>query len=180
MSWLSFLSQTSCSFEGEKTYENVIVLLRRHWIVLISKLVLLFIVGIAPIVAWFFFPHNNVFYFASGVFYLIFWYVVFYIITRYLLDIWIVTDHRIIDSEQHGFFNHSTAEIHLSKIQDISVVIRGVIPTFFDYGTLEVQSAGATEKFFFKQIPHPNQIRELIMQAHNRFIETHPNDVEVH
>ena len=37
-----------------------------------------------------------------SIFYLFWWYGVFYAITMYLLFL-IVTDHRIIDSEQHGF-----------------------------------------------------------------------------
>lgn len=173
------------TFEGKKSYENVLVLLRRHWFVIFVRLIAFALLGLVPLVSYFALrsfiePLKGMFLFFAALFYLFLWYGCFYAITMYLLDIWIVTDHRIIDSEQHGFFNHSISEIHLAKIQDISVVIAGVIPTFLDYGVLEVQSAGASEKFFFKQIPHPNAIRDLITNAHNKFIEIHPNDIEVH
>lgn len=185
MSTFSFLSADTCTFEGKKSYEQVLVLLRRHPIVLVLQLVAFLIIGLIPIFVWIGFHEylaqfSRLFWFLSALWYALWWYGVFYAITMYLLDVWIVTDHRVIDSEQHGFFNRTVAEIHLSKIQDISVSIRGLIPTFFDFGDLEVQSAGATEKFFFKQIPHPEIIKDLIMKAHDEFIEIHPNDIEVH
>lgn len=98
----------------------------------------------------------------------------------YLLDIWIVTDHRIIDSEQHGFFKRTVAELSLSKIQDISVEISGLIPTFLDYGNLEIQTAGTENKFMFKQIPHPNEVKDIIMNLHNEFLRIHKDGIEVH
>ena len=188
MAIFSFLSQTSNTFEGKKDYETVIVLLRRHWFVLAIQMVAFVLIALIPWAIAFLFGLAHIDTTAIGkyfalivtIFYLFWWYGLFYSIAMYLLDIWIVTDHRIIDSEQHGFFQRTTAEISLAKIQDISVSITGVIPTFLDYGTLEVQSAGASEKFFFKEIPHPNAVRDMIMEAHNEFIKLHPNEVEVH
>ncbi len=183
----SIFKNSKNSFEGEKPYENTLILLRRHWFVLFIKILAYLIILFLPLFGYIFIhaflaEHglSEIFWFLFSVYLLIWWSSIFYAITMYLLDVWIVTDHRIIDSEQHGFFSRTTAEISLAKIQDISVAIRGVIPTFLDFGDLEVQSAGATEKFFFKEIPHPNQIRDLIMEAHNKFIEIHPNDIEVH
>lgn len=181
---LDFLTKTSHTFEGKKSYENVLLLLRRHWFVLFLQFVAFVIVGLIPIGVYallrYFALPDAAFPLLAIIFYLFWWYGLFYTITMYLLDIWIVTDHRIIDSEQHGFFRRTTAELHLSKIQDISVSVQGVIPTFLDYGDLEVQTAGTSEKFFFKQIPHPNKVKDAIMEAHNAFLQTHPNDVEVH
>ena len=186
MSIFSFFNQTSHSFEGKKPYENVLLLLHRHWFVLVIRFAAFAILALFPLILY---PvllriipqsFDKPFLLFSALYYLFWWYGLFYAITMYLLDFWIVTDHRVIDSEQHGFFKRTTAEIHLAKIQDISVAVAGVIPTFLDFGSLEVQSAGAAEKFFFKQIPHPNTVRDTIMNAHNRFIETHPNEVEVH
>lgn len=182
----TFLTTSENSFEGKKPYEKVLLLLHRHWFVLAIKLFVFLILGTIPLIAALVFNEllvdtvGQIFWLLTAIFYLLLWFGIFYVITMYLLDVWIVTDHRVIDSEQHGFFWRTTAEIHLAKIQDISVAIAGVLPTFLDYGNLEVQSAGASEKFFFKQIPHPNQVRDVIMEAHNQFIKIHPDEVEVH
>ena len=163
-----------------KPYERVIIFLYRHWFVLFLQLFALGCVGLIPIGAYIVLPPTTLFAPVAIAYYALLLYAVMYSITMYLLDIWIVTDHRVIDSEQHGFFRRTTAEINLAKIQDISVSITGVIPTFLDFGDLEIQSAGASEKFFFKQIPNPNSVRDSIMEAHNEFIRAHPDDVEIH
>jgi len=85
----------------------------------------------------------------------------------YTLDVWIVTDRRIIDSTQHGFFNRVVSELHLSRIQDISVSTRGVIQTFLKFGDLQVQTAGTDEKFKFQQIPHPEKVKDVIRKISN-------------
>src|SRR3989338_2822239 len=164
-----FLTDTSYTFEDKKSYENVILLLRRHWFTLFLKFLGYLLLGLLPLIAYIgirFMTSSSLgglLGLIAVIYYLIWWYGLFYVITMYLLDVWIVSDHRVIDSEQHGFFKRTTAEIHLAKIQDISVAVAGVIPTFLDFGSLEVQSAGAAEKFFFKQIPHPNTVRDTIM-----------------
>ncbi|MEK7583136.1 MAG: PH domain-containing protein [Patescibacteria group bacterium] len=187
MSMFSFLTQTEYTFEGKKSYESVLLLLHRHWFVLFVQIVGFALMALIPLILSILIgyvrvslPFAEYYSLLTAIFYLFWWYGLFYTITMYLLDVWIVTDHRVIDSEQHGFFRRTVAELHLSKIQDISVDITGVIPTFLDYGNLEVQTAGTSEKFFFKQIPHPNQVKDIIMEAHNQFIKAHPNDVEIH
>ena len=111
---------------------------------------------------------------------MLWWMGLFYALTMYLLDTWIITDHRILDNEQHGFFSRTLSEMNLSKIQDMSVRISGLIPTFLDYGDLEIQTAGTEPKFIFKQIPHPNQVRALLTEAYNKYVEEHINNIEVH
>lgn len=81
----------------------------------------------------------------------------------YMLDVWIVTDRRIIDSTQHGFFNRTVSELHLTRVQDISVHTVGVIPTLLHFGDLQVQTAGTEEKFNFLQIPNPLAVKDAIM-----------------
>lgn len=172
--------------KDKKTYEQVLVLLRRHWIILFGRLLAFLLIGLIPLgiilllglvevpdlTPW---PHT-----ALIIFYLIWSYGLFYTVTMYLLDVWIVTDHRVVDSEQHGFFSHTTAELNLYRIQDISLEVSGIVPTFFNYGDLKIQTAGTEEKFFFKQIPGPDSVKDLIMDAHKKFVKLHPNDVETH
>ncbi len=82
----------------------------------------------------------------------------------YTLDNWIVTTKRIIDSLQSGFFNRRVAELHLEKIQDVSYKIEGLLPTFFNYGIVEIQTAGKDNKFLFEQVPNPQRVKDIIME----------------
>lgn len=95
---------------------------------------------------------------------LILWQVIFYHLTMYTLDVWIVTDRRIIDSTQHGFFNRTISELHMTRIQDISVHVDGLIQSVFRFGDLRVQTAGTEENFKFIQVPRPEEVKNQIMQ----------------
>jgi len=159
------------SFEGEEEGESVILLLRRHPFVILIRLAFSILLLLAPIIAGTVFTEFIIFHhlvylvtFLSAVWYLLLWQVIFYALTMYTLDVWIVTDRRIIDSKQHGFFNRTISELHLSRIQDISVNTKGVIPTLLHFGDLQIQTAGTEEKFNFLQIPNPEKVKDEIMR----------------
>lgn len=163
--------ESTNSFQGEESEENVRLLLRRHPLVMIIRLFSLVIFFLVPIVIDSLFSNYILYYniealfiFLTGVWFLLLWQVIFYSLTMYTLDVWIVTNHRIIDNTQNGFFNRTTSELHLSRIQDISVNMRGVIPTFFHFGDLQIQTAGAEEKFLFMQVPNPEKVKDEIMK----------------
>jgi uncharacterized membrane protein YdbT with pleckstrin-like domain len=167
----SIFRQSHNSFEGEESGEEVILLLRRHPFVILIRLAfsiaLLFVPVIAGAVfAEFISSHNliRLFMFLTGVWCLLLWQVIFYALTMYTLDVWIVTNRRIIDSTQHGFFNRTISELHISRIQDISVSTKGFIPTILHFGDLQVQTAGTEEKFLFMQIPKPEKVKDVIMR----------------
>ncbi len=168
------------TFEGERPYERTLALLHRHWFVLMGRVIFFLVALVVPLVVLQLGqPYLARFELAALVnmlvwaYLLLVWYRFFYMLAMYLLDSWIVTDHRIIDSEQHGYFNRSVAEMSMERVQDVSVKVSGFIQTFLDFGNVEIQTAGAQEKFIFKQVPHPNQVRDLIMQVHRDFMAAH-------
>ena len=169
-SLISIFTETNNSFEGKEANEEVLFLLRRHPFTILAQLALFILLFFVPILCGIIFfsfilSHNlkEIFFFLSSLWCLILWQVIFYSLTMYTLDVWIVTDHRIIDSTQNCLFNRTVAEIQLSKIQDISVKTEGLIQTFLKFGDLEIQSAGAENKFRFLQIPNPEKIKNAIM-----------------
>ena len=81
------------------------------------------------------------------------------------LDAWIVTTERVIDIEQHGFFTREVSEFPLSKIQDVTHTISGVIPTWLHFGDVRIQTASISEDFVMKQVPFPDLVKEHLMQV---------------
>lgn len=168
---LSIFTKSENSFDGEEEGEKVILLLRRHPFVILIRLALFAVFALVPIVigamfSSFLYSHGllTFFFFISSVWYLLVWSGIFYSITMYTLDVWIVTDRRIIDSTQHGFFDRRVSELHLTRVQDIAVQTKGVIQTFLKFGDLQVQTAGTEEKFKFFQIPNPEKVKDEIMR----------------
>jgi len=100
----------------------------------------------------------------ASIFYLsifLFFYVQF---LDFYLDVWVVTNDRIIDMEQFGLFTRTTTELDLFRIQDITAEIHGLFPTMFNYGNLHIKTASANTDIVFRNIPNPNGIREHVIK----------------
>src|SRR5690606_4537603 len=102
--------------------------------------------------------------------------------TDWYLDLWTITNLRLIAIDQRGLFRRSVSSFRYERLQDINVEINGLIPTFLDFGTLEAQTAGHGESdFLFAGAPHPREIKAKILEAANLRVrsinpETVPND----
>jgi len=81
----------------------------------------------------------------------------------YYLDMWIITDQRIITVEQKGLFRREISEIPLHRVQDITIEISGIIETFLKFGTIRIQTAGERE-FTIDDIPRLYEIKDIILR----------------
>jgi len=86
----------------------------------------------------------------------------------YYLDIMIVTDSRIVDIAQNVLFSRDVAEANLTDIEDVNAEVRGILPTFFHFGTVFVQTAGTARNFEFKSMPDPYGISRMIVDLHQK------------
>ncbi len=68
--------------------------------------------------------------------------------THYYLDLWVITDRRIIVIDQIAFFNRKVSSFRLERLQDMKALISGIIPTFLNFGTLHAHTAGTDEDNF--------------------------------
>ena len=169
---LDLFRESANSFEGQEEGETVLTLQRRFPLEVITQVIVLFGSILLPIGLGLTFMqilinYNlvNLFWFGVTLWALMAWLFAFYNLTLYSLDVWIVTDRRIIDATQQGLFNRTISELHLGRVQDISVVISGPLESFFYFGTLIIQTAGTEEHFKFHEISHPEKVKDIIMQA---------------
>ncbi|MES3006092.1 MAG: PH domain-containing protein [Patescibacteria group bacterium] len=167
----SFFNKTNYTFEGKKDGEQVILFLHRHWWTIANRILIIVIAAFAPFVVAVAFGQiliaqnlMAIFAFLWASYYLLLWFFLFYILTIYNLNSWIVTNLRIIDQHQRGFFNQEVAELSLVNIQDVSFKMEGMIATMMNYGNIEVQTAGNDQKFRFSSIPNPQHVKDEIMK----------------
>ena len=157
--------------------ENVIRVERAHWFVIVSRALFYVLLAVAPVVVIIlgelFAPQiqnlltqgnsiQAIVYLVMSLYYFFLWFFLFYEWLDYYLDIWIVTNHRIIEVTQHGFFNHELSELHLTRIQDMTLITKGMFSTFLDFGDVHIQTAGSIERVIFKNMSHPRQFMEEI------------------
>lgn len=165
-------------FPGQLKNETVLLLLRRHWFILFTRLFFVIISAIVLVVAYFLFSDlssnfqesalRSLLIFSESLATLFLWNFFFILWVDYYLDVWIVTNERIINIEQKGFFNRNISELKLTKIQDVTSEINGFIPTVLNYGNICVQTAGEIERFTFQQIPNPNHVKNVIVQLQEK------------
>lgn len=165
----SIFRDSANSFEGQERDEKVVLLLRQHPFVILIRLGLLGLAGLIPIIfGIMFLPYLsaygwlNLFFFVSSVWFLGLWLIVFYLLTIYTLNTVIITDRRIIDSDQQGFFNRKISELLYRRIQDVSMHTSGVIETFLQFGNVTVQTAASEKQFIFHRVPKPEKVKDVI------------------
>lgn len=166
--------------------ENVILKVRRHKLALFFQtFFLIFFIILPPILFWVseravLIRGNDLALFLSvysGIL-LIAWMMFFMIWTNYYLDVLIVTDKKIIDIQQKGFFRREISTVGLENIQDITVNINGVLATLLDYGTLLIQTAAESNEFIIRDIPEPNKVKSIIYELRNKQLEA-PKSVKM-
>jgi len=165
----SLFSASHNSFRGQLPNENVILVKRRHWIFLALTMVMLFLFCFLPLAiyallfkfAWFL-NFIDLFWFLTALYFLFLWFLLFYNLTMYLLNIFILTNKRVIKKDQLGFFNYQESILELNKIQDVSAWQKGVFSNLLNYGDLEIQTAGSQNKFTFLRLSNPKKVKDLI------------------
>jgi hypothetical protein len=158
-------------FPGQEPNEKVIMVLRRHPWLLFKILFLYFVLLIIPLLL------NGIFQkmpisqqeepiFLAGILASVYYLYVLTFFFRawvdHYLDLWVVTDKRIVNIEQKGLFSRTISTVKLYRIQDVTSEVKGFLPTFFHYGNVLIQSAGHEGHFIFKQIPNPYSVSRKI------------------
>ena len=94
------------------------------------------------------------------------WMMFAYMLTDHYLDVWVVTDRRIISINQKGLFQREIGSFRLEKLQDINISINGIIATFLNFGMVEAQTAsGSEEEFQSFHLPQPQELKAIILKA---------------
>jgi hypothetical protein len=165
--------------------ERELLVVRRHWFVFIVQAISLAFAALFPLIGFgilsilktiTFTPEvsttvGHLLAIAYVVWLLILWIVFFVMWTNYYLDMLILTDSKVIRVEQRALFSREMSTFRLDRLQDITIEVHGIIPTFLNFGTLRIQTAGEMEEFLIRGIPHPYEVKNSILQASQRQIE---------
>lgn len=157
-------------------HENKIAEIRKHPFYFYTETIGLIILAVAPLFVFRIFSLLISWNYPAGevISFLIFVYslflsvvlILFFIFwTDYFVDVWIVTDSRIVDFELKGLFHKDVASVRLGDIQDVKVVVTGFVESWLKIGDLHVQTAGIQREFILKGASEPEKMKIKIMQA---------------
>lgn len=167
-------------FKKEKD-EEIKISVRRHWTNVLGLSVFVLIMITVPIIMYFIlsgFIHltqgfYNAFILGIGVYYMFVVTLLFIGWLDYYLDVAIITNKRIVDIDQESLFNRRVSELHVSKVQDVTGDIKGILGTVLDFGDVHIQTAGAQKEFVLEKVPHPYKVAKIIIDLHQKSLEEH-------
>ncbi len=106
------------------------------------------------------------------------WILFFVEWTDYYLDVWVITNRRVIDIDHIGLFSRDVSTVRLEDIEDITTEIHGILSITLKFGTITLQTAGSKNEFYLVNATDPEMVRkvihELVTDAKKTF--AHPND----
>jgi hypothetical protein len=158
-------------FETQEEQETVILFLRQHIVVNIPWIFIAIVMAIAPTIVFpvlFTVLHVSLPIPGTYIFIgTIFWYVATFgfILAEFLgwlINIYIVTNERIVDIDFYYLLYKKFCEAEIVKIQDISYRSKGIFAALFNFGDVTIETAGEAPNLTFESVPHPEQVVETI------------------
>ncbi|GEM_PF-425486 len=151
--------------------EQVVLVTHRHWIFFVPRFIGYALAALVPagllllvlrIQGWFHGTTARVALLAC-LLWLLYWLARLALLKyRYDRDLWVITNHRVVDLVATSPFNFHMSTAALLEIEDISTSIDGIFQSAFNYGNLECQTAGEVRHFTFRGVPDPRRIAAVL------------------
>ena len=150
-------------FEGKHENEEVLFVFRRHIIAMrkgfYSLLVPLAVASIPPLI-W----QTKLELFLLPVAALVLGLILFfYHFLMWYFTVYVVTNERIRQITQRGFFGRDVVELSLDKVQSISYNIPGFSGEIFKFGTIVIQTF--VGDLVIRMVEHPSEIYNKLQDA---------------
>jgi uncharacterized membrane protein YdbT with pleckstrin-like domain len=85
-------------------------------------------------------------------------------------NVLVFTNVHLVQAVQHGLFGRRISQVHFARIQDVTGIKRGIFQTIFNYGTVEIQSAGEKTRFVFYGAPDPQDLADDALEIHETML----------
>lgn len=149
--------------------EEVVAIIHKHWFMGLKEL---FLPTLSFVGSWgllYYAPFKAMFLVVAlwSVVSIVWWFRNFF---NYYLDVWIITDHGIIDLEWHGWFHRQSSRVLYSDIHGVSYEVMGISGTLCRYGTIEVEKISTGAVISLDYVPRPREVESLILRNMEEYI----------
>ena len=162
-------------FPGRQADEKILMVIQKHPIVYIRSFLIFLVAAMLPLTIFLMIWSNRfplseggtagiIGYLGSSLYFL---YSLALLLISWLddeFDLFILTNHRLIDITQVSFLKRTVATTPLDQIQDASSDIHGVLATLLNFGSIDVQTAaGLASNFSIANVPDPAMVARTIL-----------------
>jgi len=160
-----------------KPKEELLMVVIQDWKPFLPKMVIFAVWFIVP---WFFlFPLFRIGWIGVGIFILLVLSSLFFAFRSWFAwqrTVFVVTDRRLVDIEQHGLFDRTISELFYSGIDDVTWRKKGLVATMFGYGTVLIRTAGSAADIEVLKVRQPAKLHDLINEIREAVIDEEPRN----
>ncbi|EKE26741.1 MAG: hypothetical protein ACD_4C00171G0005 [uncultured bacterium (gcode 4)] len=158
-----------------KNWENIKLILKRHWITLMYTAMhfLFLILSVSLILAFesiifYLIPENllNVFLVIYISIFSLFIYIGW---MKYELDLFIITNERIVWIEQKWFLDRNISECSLKDVQEVNARTKWLFSNILDYWLVTIHTASEKSEFEMDFLPIPFENQRKITNVINEY-----------
>ncbi len=149
--------------------EEVILVVRKHWIAYVTHIALACFVPLVPMIILILASNSSTNFGKTstyiGLFVATLIISVNIIVTalvQWYYNVSIITDKRIVSLDMVNVFQHTYTEILWRKIQDVSHDSVGPLSSIFDIGNIYIDTAGEGIDLTLKFVPRPRDVQDVI------------------
>lgn len=88
----------------------------------------------------------------------------------------VLTETEVKQNIQNGLFSKKTSRLGLTNVEDVSMEQNGILASMFNYGTLNIETAGEQANFKFTFCPNPGECTKVIMNTREKLMGSGPSN----
>ncbi|MCD5380447.1 PH domain-containing protein [Candidatus Gracilibacteria bacterium] len=162
----------SIKLKNMRPGEETLMLVKRHWIILVV-LGLYFVFGLIMTLLIYIFGNNGWTHFAVVIFWMIYSIFLYIQWLDHELDMYVITNNRIIGVEQISFLNRKVSECNLGQVQEVGSHTKGLLANLLNFGTVKIQTAGNATNFAMTYCPEALDNSRSILNIVDHYRDTH-------
>lgn len=164
----------NCYFEGQDADERIILLLRAHPVTNLTWIIPAVAIFLLPFIIPVLLPFLSLPKITLPQYLILMMLIINYLIVLVIVfegflgwyfNVDIITNKKIVDVDFHSLMSKNIDLAPLSSIQEASGRVAGILGIIFHYGPVDVQTAGANVSVDFHNVPEPNKVADIIMDA---------------
>ncbi len=144
-----------------KETEKIQMVVHRHWIIFVFKIIyLLFLILSSAFMLMFSTSIISLFWAglfwgAMSLYWMFFCTFIFLSWINDELDLFIITNERIVGIQQVGALSRKVSECNLDRVQEVNAEVSGIMQTIFGYGHIHIHTASENSDMIVLYAPHP-------------------------
>lgn len=92
------------------------------------------------------------------------------------LDMYVISNKRIIGIDQISFLNRTVSECSLADVQEVNSKTKWIFANLFDYGSVTIQTAWNASNFHMAIVPEPLKTARQILNIVEELKKGEPNE----